>query len=751
MYTKIAQLILSPGATAGTSAEVYVAQPDSAKEALAGKLFLLIEIESKKVDNLKFINFLISELSHNYYQGDKMILRERLSTLKIEHILESALARTNKSLFDFLQKEKIKIDQKSINVTAGVIYETELYFSTIGKNRAFLIYKNKRTGEQDKYKISEVSSDPDSAEDDQPDRAKFFTNVISGSIPEAGYFIFTNETLPEYLSNKQLIEIITTLPPAGSAEQIKNILSKVNAYVSFLAVIIKNNKGLIVRESQAEVVARQARSADYGLRQAEDKTEMLLAPYGLINIKKLTAKIKSLFFEKKPAPEGSGKEKLIIKDKLIFKKRTGFRAVRSFFGVAKNVVFRLIKFIFNLPKYFTGKPSLGEPYDKIKSAGGSIGGSLAAWFKGLNKKNKILFVIAIVSLIFLAQNLVFKNYKNRVAEETNNYDELVAQIEQKQNQVEASFIYNNEEGAKKILMEIKDLLNQLPQASKEQKEKLAALGEKNEEQLEKIRHFINITKIDELANFANLNSQANPANLIMAGDKIYAADPSLNLVNILNLKDNLVTATDKLAGGVARLDYPSLNNNNIYYFAGDNIIQLSLPQLSFTKLSLAADLNYQNFVAAFVYNNRLYAADKKEGQIYRFNRGGNTYNNPAKWLNEKENFELAAGMYIDGNIYVLRSDGSLTKYLKGKKLDFSLSLIEPPLASADKLAVTEKYIYVLDKQTRRIAVFDAEGKFVLQYGLDSLAGVKDFIPDEAGRKIYLLSNSSVVSFALEHL
>ena len=143
MHYKIAQLSLSPGRNASTSGDVFVAQPDSIKEDLAGKLFIIIEIESSTTKDLKIINFLIDNLHHNYYNSEKILLRERISTLKIEHIFEAALAKTNKNFNAFLESNKYVLNPSSINLTAGVIHEDNLYLANRGKNKAFLIYKKK--------------------------------------------------------------------------------------------------------------------------------------------------------------------------------------------------------------------------------------------------------------------------------------------------------------------------------------------------------------------------------------------------------------------------------------------------------------------------------------------------------------------------------------------------------------------------------------------------------------------------------
>src|SRR3989339_702946 len=93
MNHKLAQLSLSTSNKAGSTGDIFVAQPDSTKESLAGKLFIIVEINSTKIEGLKIINFLIDNINHNYYQNEKIILRERISTLTVEHIFEAALEK----------------------------------------------------------------------------------------------------------------------------------------------------------------------------------------------------------------------------------------------------------------------------------------------------------------------------------------------------------------------------------------------------------------------------------------------------------------------------------------------------------------------------------------------------------------------------------------------------------------------------------------------------------------------------------
>ncbi len=788
MRYKIAQLILTPKRKADTISEVFVAQPDANKEALAGKLFSLIEIKSKKSDGLKIINFLIDNLNHNYYQNEKIILREKISTLKVEHIFESALAKTNKNFIEFLQNEKIKFDPKLINITVGIIYKNCLHFSNIGKNKALLIYpalkhcenqfvdeskkrcgvyKNKQANQQsvnkarDKYKIVDVTQQAETGiYRKQFSMTKLFTNVISGTIPRSGYFIFTNETLPEYLSNKQLIDIITTLPPASAVEQIKNMLSKINAYVSFLGIIVKNTTGFEKVELSQKIPTSSTQASFDSLNTTEETTEKLLTPSGIVKSQKwpaapgkLLAKINTKFIKfTKGDSEYSG-----LRDKILFKRATSWLSFKKIGQLIKNIILYFINFIFYFFKTITNKDKLNESYSvckfklikkitNLKYSFADILSQSTKWFKNLSKKNKVLIIIAAVCLLFLAQNLFVLNLKNKKITKDQTYTNLINLIEQKQNQVEASLLYNNEATAKKLFDEIKKLLAQLPQEDTEQIKQFDQFTEKYQQQLEKIRRIIKIQSPTELADFTNLNSNAQPVNLILISGIIYTGDSQQESIFSLNLADNLITAITDLKLPINQLKYPVVDkNNNVYYFNLGSMIKLNTETKEITDLTIKSAEKQRNIVDMASYNNRIYLLDKQNNQIYRYNIGQDGLTGGQPWLKEKTDLADAVSISIDGYIYALKNNGQLLKYLKGQEQDFELGIIEPMLEHPDKLIVSPelKYIYILESINQRLAVFDKTGKFLLQYQCDQWTDLKDFTVNEAGKKIYFLNGTSV--------
>ncbi len=753
MNYKIAQFIITPSQRDEFTHEIYIAQPDANKEILAGKLFALIEIKSKKADSLKIINFLINALNNSYYQNEKMILRERISSIKIEHIFESALAKTNKRLAEFLQSEKIKLNSGLANITIGVIHNDSLHFSNLGKNKALLIYKCK-TENGAKYKISDIAEQTDKSEAKKPlSAAKLFSNVVSGSIPRGGYFIFSNETFSEYLSSKQIIDIATTLPPASAAEQIKNTLNKINSYVPFLGIIIKNTTGIEMQEVRIKKQISSTKDSIENLITTEDRTEKLLAPSGLINSNKLPRFFENfseyLKFNKNKKTNG---KTFLLKDKIFSGKKISLFSLKKIFNSFKNCLILIIGALIHIFKTLTNKRKLAELRGGFISIANNLSAKIKTvssktffWCKNLNKINKILLSAFLICAIIFSSNIVWQNIKNKKAIQQASISELISSIEQKQNQIDANLLYNNEDGAKKLLEEVKKMISELPKKNQDEEDIYNALSAKNNTQIEKISRVIR-AEVFETADFSKLNANAKPTNIIMVQEKIFAADASQKTIYSLDLKSKFATAANLSGQNIKSLDFPNIGKNNeISYFNAGNIIIFDAKTEKLSSLEIDYSFEPEKIIDLKHYNGKYYLADSASGQIYRFSINGAKLANANKWLNNKEDMSAMASMGINGDIYLLKNNGELFKYGKGEKQEFSISEIEPSLNQASKLIISENqnYFYILDPSGKRLVVFDKNGNFINQYASDKFDNLKDFQIDEKNKKIYFLNGSSV--------
>ena len=761
MNYKIAQFILTPSQRNELVHEIYIAQPDANKEALAGKLFALIEIEAKKADSLKIINFLINTLNHSYYQNEKMILRERVSSIKIEHIFESALAKTNKKLAEFLQTEKIKLNPNSANITIGVIYNDSLHFSNLGKNKALLLYKSK-TEDSAKYKLADITEQTDKGEAKKPSSLiKLFSNVVSGALPRGGYFIFTNETFSEYLSAKQIISIVTTLPPAGAAEQIKNTLGKINAYVPFLGIIVKNTTGAEMQEIKFKEPIASTKASIENLITTEEQTEKLLTPSGLINAKKWSSFFSALTgrLNLGAANKISG-QTFLLKDKIFSGKKVNWYSFKKIFDSLKKSLALLIGLLVYIFKLLTNREKLAAAFNQLISGAGNFSLKIKQalfrlfyWYKSLNRINKILLSAFLICLIIFSFSLSWQNIKNREVKKQAAISGLMAEIEQKQNQIDASLLYNNEAGAKKLLEEVKALMLELPQKNQTQKDQYNVIIAKHRVQIEKISRVIRADAV-QAADFTNLNPNAKPANLALTQGKIFAADAAQKNIYSLDLKSKLATVISVADQNISRLDFPNIDkNNNISYFNAGSIVNLDAKTEKVSTLEIDFTAKPQKIIDFKEYNNRYYLVDALNGQIYRFSKSGAKLTGAAAWLNSPEDLTAVTSLDIDGNVYLLKNNGEISQYTKGKKQEFSLSPVEPNFSQAAKLTISENenYLYVFEPAGKRLVVFDKKGNFINQYTSDKFDNLKDFQIDEANKKIYFLNGAAVYSIEAVHL
>jgi hypothetical protein len=764
MY-KIAS-ILSSAEKKNSASEVYIAQPDSSKEELAGKLFVLAEIETNRINALKIINFLINTLSHNYYQNEKMILRERISTLKVEHIFEIALAKTNKDLIEFLSKEKIKVSPATFNLTTGIIYENDLHFSQVGKNRAFLIFQDitpkpiaknrlrlrENSDNELNFKISEINKKTKN-EYSEFNINKIFSEIISGQIPDNGYFLFANEALPEYLSSRQLIDFITKLPPLSAAEQIKNTLENINSFISISGIIIKNSS-VLANEKFRPADKKTERTYSPAITATEEKTEKIMSTGGTSDIKKFL-KIPSGIFSRN---QTQTENKFFLKDKVFVKRKKAFEFLKKIANAIKGILILLFTFIFKGLVALANREKRDLFFTKVKNTIVSIllaVTRLLEWFKHLKKTQKILIIGAISCLLLFSGGLFYTKIQNNKQEKLAAINDLSIKIEQNQNKIEASLLYNNETEAAKLLNENNLLINDLISKTENDSEALTAFKNKYDEQLDKISHAISIDTPKELANFANLNANAKAESITYFNNQIYSVDNGQKVIYHADLNNNLITTIDFSQLNIPSLDYPSANKtgNQIYYLGLNSLAMLDAKTsiISGTAINLPIPRSQIGSLAG--YNNRLYLLDKNGGQIYRFQKQGSGFGDGQKWLDNNNNFKEAVGMAIDGSIYILKNNGQILKFSSGGEESLTLASINPVLQNPTIIKISDEkdFLYILEPKNNRLLVYNKNGKFIMQYKISNLGNLTDFFINETDKKVYILADNKISEFEANHL
>ena len=775
MYNKIASIILNSGRNNNYAGEVFVSQPDANKERLAGKIFVLAEIEGRKNEAQKIINFLINIFEYNYYGDEKILLRDRMDGFNIQDIFETVLAKVNQGLVGFLEDERIKIDPATTNLTLGVIHEDKLYFSNYGKNKAFLIFRHKGNFEilnvessvTDDDNLIIPPSDNDSDDDFYEPVSKIFSSVINGEIPAYSYFLFTNEALPEYLSNHELINIITKLPPMVAAEQMKNFLQNINSFAPFLGIIVKSTIGSRINElpdayEDPEIVhqlagenpvnrstGRNAHSSISHLNYTEQKTEQMLAPAGIISVKKVVKKFVSIVsnfkveipenrkitkihddneldmanavpgsLKETKVPNLARRESFMLKDKLVFRKRSYhiLPKIGNFFvslGIGIGLIFS--------PKFWAGAFR-----------------GLSNWLRNLNKKDRVLVVTLLICFVVLVISIIITANGNKNKAAISKFDQTVATITNNQAQIDLETAVNNNVGAILTLNNSITLItNSLPQ-TKEQEAKKETLLNQLSAQSDKLQKITKVSNFQEIVNTSSWNSKAGADNLVFLNGNLYISDGLNKAIYNLNVKSS-VRNQIVLADSVA-LTSPSVSDSDLYYLAGQKIIKINKQSVSRVDINLT-DLSGENLIQ--FYNGYLYLLNKTDNQIYKYSKDLSGHSD---WLKETANLSQTTDFKVDGRITLAQNNSDLIRFNKGKKVDYKTADISPAIR-ADKVITTANNIYLLDIKNNRLVNLTKDGNLVKQYRLvkDNL---KDFAVDESGKAVYILAGTTVYKFGL---
>ena len=752
MYYKISSLVLNAGKHQNGSWEVFIAQPDAVKESLAGKLFLLAEIDGKKNDTKKVIDFIITRLDDFYYNDEKIFLQDKIEGLTLDNIFEAALTKLNKALLEFISLEKIVLRAEDTNLVLGLVFDNKLLFSNFGRNKAFLIYKR-----QNDYDVINVETSAADA-DDQPEiggpvAPKFFSSVISGEIPLSSYFLFCNEALPEYLSNHDLINIITKLPPMVAAEQIKNALAKLNSFVPFLGIIVKNTFGLSLAELKEDTGVDTVKSAHNSishLNYTEKKTEQMLAPAGLVNWQKISkllkrtknkmlssaslSSLKELSMPKMPNPSGGAKKSAAAR---LIKEKMDFGRSRSrFLGIFK-VLRALFLNLLNL------------------SAWRKLMGRVKLWIKALHPRNRLLFVSLLAAFLLLSASLLITGINNKKKANLEYFNNSVQALELKKNMIDSYLLYNNQEGAKALIGESLAALDSLPVKGLEQTAKRDQLRTQIEAQKAQVQKLSTIDNPEMLADFHAYNASAETRNLIFSGTKLYAADAAAKAVYTFDIKDKN-TASFLLNGDFNALDKPVSEAASIYYLSGNRLTSLDIASGKTSSWNLDG-VGADDKVSAFqFYRSSPYLMLGDQNQVYKMTaKSASGFSAKAARLNGEAylgdviDMAIADSGDLKGHIILLKNNGQIQDYLEGKVQNLSLSAIDPALESASLLKAFNDKLFIMDKASKRILIFDHKGALLKQFYLPTLNNLKDFSVDMEAKTAYILNDDAVYSVPIE--
>lgn len=755
MPYKLAQLTVNPERKSEILSRVFVSQPSMEEEQILGKLFVLVEINNHKT-NIALANFLIDRINLFYYQNEQVPLLARLATVTIGDIFENSLAKLNQDIVSFTQAEKISFNPHDFHITIGVIFKNKLFFSSLGKNKAVLIYKSKikNNRQVNNYNLINITASTADPTQEIIVANKLFTNTVVGSIPPASYAVFTNESLYEFLSEKQLIKIITTLPPAGAAQQIQNIVGQTNVYMPFIALIIQNQQfakhnmdwqtNIVDPRVKAEPspihhAMEPSRRREKDFRQERDinkesikafnrtaeKTAQILRPPGFVNAEKIKKLLSTI---KLPVLTAQRNKLIINRGNLAWLKRESllsFKKLQTGLSNFLGLIIGLSEKLWQLIRDRRQRQQLAQQMTVFKGR--------------FNKKHIAILTAGGLCLIVLIVNILYgygqKNKKERDAV----WQTAKEQFYQKEKQITADLLYDNKNKAQINLEEMSTIIEHLKDldAGKHQEELLTI--EATYQDL--IDRTSGLTRISDPQKIWSLPDNQLGDNLGLVDDRLYVGgDQGIWSLSLHNQQADIILGPD---------NNPRLLNHdrdgNIFFLTDNELIRLNAKQqINRQNIAQTTTINI-----AAVYNNRLYTFNQSDKQIYRHQLTGGAVSSPDAWLKESLTDHIA-DLAIDTSIYLL-TDQNILKYDSGSRQTLKLDAVFPPIVQAKKISApaATDILGLIDPPTKRLIIFSRSGKLLSHHSSEAWDNLRGLAIDTKGQAAYILNGGDVYKVNLQ--
>lgn len=705
---------------------LHITEPSTPKEEKKGYFFALTEIEDGDVDQIEAMQEIIDEMENSYYE---MAVDDSDSDI-FETVLE-LINRKSNYVLDY---------NGEIHTIVGVLQDNKLSFSYRGDVHAFLFIRK-----QDKYSVLDILEEDGEDEEDQ-----LYPFIVHGGLRQGDYFVIATPKVTDYFSYDRIGKILMSKNTKDGAQYIQKVLEDMDDQVSFGGIIIHTPQKNEVRETQAKVAKRQGSAESlHNLIESERKTAETLSPpifgnltkkiYNATELKEKVGK-KKRKIETNYRPRQRVENESMLNNLLIGLGRAVVFGGKWFYNLLKTILLIIGRFfVFSIIIITNKNNGRGGALNSLKRKKEDIKESLDK----LPLLSKVLFIATFVFAIIFISSIAYFKFKESVDAKKQEQTNLIQGIINKKDAANAAMLYGDENKAFDLLKEAREMLSMIEDENELSKQK-ASLESDIESVMMGLRK-IKIIEPELLADFGN--SQTKTSHIAMIENMIIAHSPDSGVYFQINR--NTGNVEEKKTDVITNLKASAVPKelNKIVFIGGKNTIA-GFENNTISSKDISYPIENPEIVNVFIYNTRLYTLDPANNQIYKHNRIQTGYDKGSRWIAEDVDISDAVSLAIDGDLFVLRDNGEILKFIKGKRESFELSGIDPVLEHPISLwtYLNIDYIYILEGTNKRVVVTDKQGKLVQQYTSNSWKNPTGMAVDVEHNKIYILDDNKIYTF-----
>lgn len=235
--------------------------------------------------------------------------------------------------------------------------------------------------------------------------------------------------------------------------------------------------------------------------------------------------------------------------------------------------------------------------------------------------------------------------------------------------------------------------------------------------------------------------------LVLSEGRLYVLDKKsakIIKVDISTKKTRVIAGPDMVSGAQDLAAYL----DRVFTLTKEGIFEVV------DKKSLVIENSYQEGALPYVFAGNFYILDKASSEITRYQSRDESFAPKQSWLTAgiKPDFGNIISWSIDGSVWLLSKTGKVFKYTLGNQADFNAQDISPPLLNPNAIYTSgdEKYVYVLEREGKRVVILSKEGGYKGQYISDKIAEAGDLAISEEEKKIILLAGGKLYSIEVKH-
>lgn len=634
---------------------------------------------------------------------------------------EYFLGTLNETLSQGVRQGRWHIPIEQFDALIGVACDKQMYLSGTGDLCALFLHKK-----QERYQIFNLFRSIQT-EQSLPTWEKTFAVVLDGDLEEGDIFVVSNLDLQQTLQTYDLHAILTTLPPKGATEKIRQYFSERTGLLLLILRTIDQYEPSHLLESRATLKTNVSINQ---FKEQEEITERLLAD----QVPRMTTLI----------------QKLKTSSKRVFEQK-----------IWPWLWSRIRRMLWNIFKSLThlrtreGRTETKMHFNAMLRKLEKRGQTLLYKATRLPRSTRYISVGIILVVAVLSVSISFFSSARAIAQQQKAYDEKVEKIEELMERAQGALIYKDENQARGLFLSASAMIDQLPSQTEEQKTKMTELKTSIQKSTDEIRHLVAVPNPALLGDLATLSDGVFGQTFVKQGEELYVF-ASDGRVYQLDRTQKIFQPVSVSVEGTNVAKKASVEDDAIYaLLTNDVLVQFMKVENQQKTISYVKPQGEIRDFTTYAHRLYLLVLVGNDGQIYRFTKTDEGFGGGTNWITSRiHTLSEARSIAIDGSVFILQKNGQIHQFENGNELEYQTGVVDPPLTNASKIWTDTKseYLYVLEPDTKRVVIFEKKtGAFVVQYKSESFQNLTDLIVDEDAYSIYLLSGSKIYSIAPSHL